>query len=422
MLFEPTPPSSSAAPSPEGGRRCPRCGAAVTPEDRFCTACGAALTSSFPVRLELDYPERLSRLSTLFRLFLAIPVLILLAIISGGGGFVTPGAGLTVGALGSLILAHWIAVLLRGRPVRWLFDVIVAIQRFALRAYSYFFLLTDRYPPFEGDWSVRYEVDYPERLSRWRLVIWKTVTVIPHVVVLGFVFIAVAVVVPIAWFAVLFTGRYPRGLHTFVSGWLRWGARAWAYWLSLTDEFPSFSFSEDAGRGSTSSYVISAIFGWLIVLVWVGAFGVLAALPGETEEAAISYEQLLAGESSAAVEVSDVEVMLLEAEDPYGFPDDLYVAEDGRFVLFRLGITNERGLELSVREGDFRLEDSEGDRHDPFLVTLGGLQPPRDLEAGDQGLIRVLFEVPADADPAELVYRPAFSFFGFKQKVKFVLE
>lgn len=402
MLFEPTPPSSSSDLSPEGGRRCPRCGAAVTPEDRFCTACGAALTSSFPVRLEADFPERLSRLSTFFRFFLAIPVLMILYLLAQ-----------------SLIWVYWIAILVRGRPVRWLFDANVATQRFSLRSYAYFLLLTDRYPPFEGDWPVRYEVDFPERLSRRQLVIWKLVMVIPHFIVLGFVSIAVAVVVPIAWFAVLFTGRYPRGLHTFVSGWLRWAARASAYGVSFTDEFPSFSFSQDAGRGSTSSYVISAIFGWLIVLVWVGAFGVLAALPGQTEETAISYERLLAGESSAAVEVSDVEVTLLAAEDPYAFPDDLYVAEDGRFVLFFLGMTNERGLGLSVREGDFRLEDSEGGRHDPFLVTLGGLQPPRVLEAGDPGLVRVLFEVPADADPAELVYRPSF---GFKKRAKFILE
>lgn len=402
MLFEPTPPSPSSAPSLEGRQYCPRCGAAVTPEERFCASCGAALTSSFPIRLEADYPERLSRLSTFFRFFLAIPVLIILYLLAQG-----------------LIGVYWIAILVRGRPVRWLFDANVATQRFSLRSYAYFLLLTDRYPPFEGDWPVRYEVDYPERLSRRQLVIWKLVMVIPHFIVLGFVSIAVAVVVSIAWFAVLFTGRYPRGLHTFVSGWLRWAARASAYGVSFTDEFPSFSFSADAGRGSTSSYVISAIFGWLIVLAWVGAFGALAALPGETEEATVPYQQLLAGEPSAAVEVSDVQVILLAAEDPYAFAEDLYVAEDGRFVLFFFGLTNERGFEFSVHEGDFSLEDSEGDRHDPFLVTLSGLQPPRDLEAGDQGLVGVLFEVPADADPAELVYTPRF---GFKQRVKFILE
>src|SRR4030042_787870 len=80
-------------------------------------------------------------------------------------------------------------------------------------------LLPARYPPFDGEWQVRYEVDYPQRLSRWRLVIWKTATVLPHLIVLGFVFVGVVVVVFLAWFAVLFTGRYPGGLHNFVSGW-----------------------------------------------------------------------------------------------------------------------------------------------------------------------------------------------------------
>ena len=407
----------------EEARFCAYCGAPLVAGAAFCQQCGrpvagqpaqeppttgatgvapVAPVADYPVKFDVDYPERLGRLSTVFRIVLFIPVLIILYLLAQ-----------------SLIWVYWIAILVRGRPVRWLFDANVATQRFSLRSYAYFLLLTDRYPPFEGDWPVRYEVDYPERLSRRQLVIWKMVMVIPHFIVLGFVSIAVAVVVPIAWFAVLFTGRYPRGLHTFVSGWLRWAARASAYGVSFTDEFPSFSFSADAGRGSTSSYVISAIFGWLIVLAWVGGIGALVALPGETEEATISYERLLAGEPSVAVEVSDVEVMLLVAEDPYGFTDGLYGAEEGRFVLFFLGMTNARGFEFSVREGDFRLKDSEGDRHDPFLVTLGGLRPPRDLEPGDQGLVGVLFEVPVDVDPAELVYRPSF---GFKQKVKFILE
>ncbi len=129
-----------------------------------------AAAAPFPIRLEADYPERLSRLSTFFRLFLAIPVLLVLYLLGQG-----------------LIGVYWIGILVRGRPVRWLFDANVAIQRFSLRSYAYFLLLTDRYPPLDGDWPVRYEVDYPERLSRWRLVIWKTATVIPHMIVVGFV-------------------------------------------------------------------------------------------------------------------------------------------------------------------------------------------------------------------------------------------
>ena len=361
----------------------------------------------FPVRLEVDYPERLSRLSTFFRLILAIPVLIVLSLLGQG-----------------LIWVYWIAVLVRGRPVRWLFDANVAIQRFTLRAHAYLLLLTDRYPPFDGEWPVRFEVDYPERLSRWRLVIWKTATVIPHLIVLAFVFIAVFVVVVVAWFAVLFTGRYPCGMHSFVSGWLRWYARAWAYWISLTDEFPSFSFSEDAGPGSTSSYVISAIFGWTIVLAWVGGISAAVAWPGQTEEVTVSYQQLLQGEPSRTAEVSNVEVMLLEAEDPYAFAEGLYQPQVGhRFVLFHLLLRNARDgpgdLGAPVEEEDFRLKDSLGGGHDPVLVTVDGRESPLTIREGERAEVWMMFEVDEDARPTELRYTPSF---GFKQRVKFTFE
>lgn len=387
-----------------------------------------AVAAPFPVRLEADYPERLSRLSTFFRIILAIPLLLFVGLIVGGSfvggrfddGFVERGAQVTVGALGSLVLAHWIAVLLRGRPVRWLFEVIVAIQRFTLRALSYFFLLTDRYPPFEGGWSVRFEVGYPQRLSRWKLVIWKTVTVIPHVIVLALVAIAVIVVVVIAWFAVLFTGRYPEGLHGFVSGWLRWSARAWAYWVSLTDEFPSFSFSADVGPGSSTTYVISAVFGWVIALAWAGGISTFLAWPGETKEVAVSYEQLLQGQASATVEMFDVEVTLLSAgELPYDEGAVFRPEEGDRFVQFGLRLSNGSDFGARVEKGDFRLTDSLGERGGPFVVTIDGRFAPRQVKADEEGDVWVVFEVDEDAQPAELRYNPSF---GFKQRLKFTLE
>lgn len=361
----------------------------------------------FPVRLEVDYPERLSRLSTFFRLILAIPVLVVLNLLGQG-----------------LIWVYWIGILVRGRPVRWLFDANVAILRFTLRAYAYFLLLTDRYPPFDGEWQVRYEVDYPERLSRWRLVIWKTATVIPHLIVLGFVFIGVLVVVFLAWFAVLFTGRYPRGMHSFVSGWLRWAARAGSYWISLTDEFPSFSLSADVGPAYFSSYVISAIFGWLIVLAWVGGISALVAWPGQTKEVTVSYQQLRQGEPSRAVEVSDVVVVLLEAEDRHVFAEGLYQPQVGhRFVLFRLLLHNARDdpgdTGARVEEEDFGLRDSLGGGHDPVLVTVNGREPPVEVKEEAEAEVWAMFEVDEGADPAELRYNPTF---GFKERVKFVLE
>lgn len=382
----------------------------------------------FPVRLEADYPERLSRLSTLFRIVLVIPLLVFVALITAGNfwsGFgereaVERGAQVTVGALSSLLLAYWIAVLLRGRPVRWLFEVIVAIQRFALRATSYLLLLTDRYPPFEGDWQVRYEVDYPPRLSRWRLLIWKTVTVIPHVIVLAVLFVGVVLAVVIAWFAVLIGGRYPQGLHAFVSGWLRWSARAWSYWASLTDEFPSFGLSADAGPASPSSYVIASIFGVIIALAWIGGFGALVAWPGQTKEVSVSYERLLQGQPSDTVEVFDVEVGLQGAGEAQGDEGALLRAKEGqRLVFFQLGLDNGSDFDARVEKADFRLLDGEGDSHEPLLVTVDGRVAPRRIEDGEQATVWVLFEVDRDAQPEELSYALSF---GFKQRIKFILE
>ena len=200
---------------------------------------------AYPVSLSVDYQEELSRLSTFFRLILLIPLAIFVTIIagSGDGGAAGDGAVYTLGTLGGLVLANWIVVFLRQRPATWLFDVIVHIQRFVLRATAYFLLLTDKYPPFEGDWLLSYEVKRPEEISRWRLLFWKFITAIPHFIILIVLSFVVVVVVVIAWFAILFIGRFPRGLHGLVEGWLRWEARVTAYVMSLTDEYPPFSLS-----------------------------------------------------------------------------------------------------------------------------------------------------------------------------------
>ena len=383
----------------------------------------------FPVRLEVDYPERLSRLSTFFRPILAIPLVIFAGLLAGGGfpgsGFdgerwAQRGAEFTVGALGSLVLAYWIAALLRGRPVRWLFDVIVAILRFSLRAYTYFLLLTDRYPPFEGEWSVRYEVDRPQHVSRWRVAIWKTVTVLPHLIVLAFAFIGVIVAVVIAWFAILFTGSYPEGLHSFVSGWLRWYGRAAAYWISLTDEFPSFSLSADAGAASATSYAASAAFGCLIVLASAGGLGALAAWPGKTTEVTVSYDQLLRGERSDPARFLDVELTLLEVEDPYTFLQEIYQPEDGRrFVLVHLLLVSNRRSGVRVETNDLRLKDSLGESHKPLLMSVGGQAPPQRIGKGGRTEIWAMYQLDENAKSAQLKYDPSY---GFKRKVKFTLQ
>jgi hypothetical protein len=188
------------------------------------TDVGAAAPSPYPVRFDVEYPERLSRLSTAFRIFLSIPVAIFLELVGGG-----------------IVLAIWAAVLVRQYVPHWLFDFQVALMRFEARAFGYLALLTDRFPAFEGEYPINFDVRYPDQLSRWKVAIWKIITSIPHIIILFFLFLAAFVVVVIAWFAILFTGRYPRGLHSFVAGVFRWSLRVQAYIISLTDEYPPFS-------------------------------------------------------------------------------------------------------------------------------------------------------------------------------------
>ena len=238
-----------------GAAFCGQCGRPVagrsTPEQPTPTAAGAVASGyplrydvEYPVTFEADYPERLGRLSTIFRIILFIPIAIFLSLVGGQAfsyGNIGEGTSATFGAGGGIFAAIWVAVIVRQYIPHWLFDFQVALMRFQARAYGYLTLLTDRFPAFEGEYPIKFDVSYPEKLNRWKVAIWKIITSIPHFIILVFLYLAVFVVVVIAWFAILFTGRYPRGLHTFVTGVFRWSLRVQAYFLSLTDEYPPFS-------------------------------------------------------------------------------------------------------------------------------------------------------------------------------------
>jgi hypothetical protein len=148
-------------------------------------------------------------------------------------------------ASGVIGFIAWFAILFTKRYPRGLFDFVVNVNRWSANVGAYTGLLRDEYPPFSwepGQYAVTYEVDYPEELSRW-LIFVKWLLAIPHYIVLLFLFIAAAVVGFIAWFAILFTKRYPRGLFDFVVGVNRWNLRVNAYTSLLRDEYPPFSLS-----------------------------------------------------------------------------------------------------------------------------------------------------------------------------------
>jgi hypothetical protein len=211
----------------------------------------------YAARLDIDYPEELNRLTTFFRLILAIPIVIILSIISANADstyVIISEAGQTVskitttsgGIAGALFLATLLMILFRQRYPRWWFDFSREFVRFAMRVGAYLALLTDDYPSTEDEQAVHLEIDYPDvkqDLNRW-LPLVKWFLAIPHFVVLFFFVMAAFVAVVIAWFAILFTGRYPRGLFDYVVGVSRWALRVEAYAvLMVTDQYPPFSFS-----------------------------------------------------------------------------------------------------------------------------------------------------------------------------------
>jgi hypothetical protein len=199
-----------------------------------------------PLRFSVDYPERdLNRLTTFFRLFAAIPILIVLSSVAGGAWQWSYDNGKTAAAAagGLLFFGPLLMILFRQKYPRWWFDFNLQLTRFSTRVSSYLALMSDRYPSTDEEQSVHLDLDYPNvkrDLNRW-LPLVKWLLAIPHFVVLLFLGIAAAFAVIFAWFVILFTGRYPRGIFDFVEGVLRWGLRVEAYaMLLVTDRYPPF--------------------------------------------------------------------------------------------------------------------------------------------------------------------------------------
>lgn len=209
---------------------------------------------TYPARLEIDYPEGLDRLSTFFRLLYVIPVAVVLSLVTAAatsstvvyrsGEVVQRTTSTGGGIAGGLFAATALMILFRRRYPRWWFDFALAFNRFSTRVGAYLALLTDQYPSTEDEQSVHLELDYPDArdgLSRWMPLV-KWLLAVPHYVVLFFLGLGAIGAVVIAWFAILFTGRYPRVLFDYVVGVGRWGLRVQAYaFLLLTDTYPPFS-------------------------------------------------------------------------------------------------------------------------------------------------------------------------------------
>ena len=207
----------------------------------------SAQPSLYPVNFAVDYPDRpLNRLTTALRIFVAIPILVVLESVSGGNFSTDNGHVVTYGAGATLFLGPLLMILFRRKYPRWWFDWNLELQRFGNRVVVYLALMDDRYPSTDDHQSVHLDYGYPDAsqdLNRW-LPLVKWLLAIPHFIVLAFLWIAALLAVIVAWFAIVFTGRYPRSIFAFVEGVLRWTQRVVAYaFLLVTDEYPPFTLT-----------------------------------------------------------------------------------------------------------------------------------------------------------------------------------
>ncbi|MCH7584578.1 MAG: DUF4389 domain-containing protein [Acidobacteria bacterium] len=185
----------------------------------------------YAARLTIDYPNRsLDRLSTFLRIFYVIPILIVFSFVTGSQGPV-------------LFFAVLLLLVFRHKYPRWWFDFILQVSRFSTRVFAYLALMSDTYPSTDEEQFVHLDLDYPnakQDLSR-RLPLVKWLLAIPHLVLLVFLGIGAILAAIVAWFAVLFTGRYPRPIFDYIEGVMRWALRVEAYAvLLITDEYPPF--------------------------------------------------------------------------------------------------------------------------------------------------------------------------------------
>ncbi len=260
-------------------------------------------------------------------------------------------------------------------------------------------------------YPIHYDVQYPERLARWKLVFWKLLSAVPHVFILAALTLSLVVVIPIGWVGILIRGRFPEPLHRYASGVLRWGARVQAYVLSLTDDFPPFSLSADPSPAGRNVALKSAIAAAVVIAAIGGACAAFVTFAGQEITRDVSYQRLLVGNSTTEERTATVQsgvIQLTRATDPAdeNFAPLLSPEAGGRFVELELVIKNERapGEIIPISSSHFSLKDSSQATHDAVLALVDGRLAPFDIPSGETATVRLAFELSASADPSQLRY------------------
>ncbi len=360
----------------------------------------------YPVSYDVAYPARLSRWKTLFRGLLLIPVWIFLYLINY--------------LQWSLILVGWTTVFWRKNYPSWVFKGLSGSFDYYARATAYGLLQTDKFPSFDREASpVRLDFADPPsgRLSRWRLIWWKGVLLIPHMVVLGALYMALFVVTILAWFGILLTGNYPRGMFAFATGVMRWQYRLMAYFVSFNDRYPPYALSANAGPAGRKATVWSGVSGAVLAGGLTTLFILAAAMGGRTKTENVNYADIQQGRGFSMVNIGtvngDVALGLVRAHDPgdelvqFIRPDT-----DERVVVFEWQITNLSGRSINVSDATARLEANvRGENRDfePEFVSVANRAAPAQIASGNQATVQAVFVVPSVAVPAALQFHNGFA-------------
>ena len=204
---------------------------------------------NYPARLKIDYSATSNRLTSFFRIFLAVPILIILALLTSE---IPNDSELNkddkhVYTVGIVFLPTMLMILFRQKYPKWWYNWNLELTKFSIRVTAYILLLRDEYPSTDKEQAVHIEIDYPDAkkdLNRW-LPLFKWLLAIPHLFVLCFLYIGVLFSTIYVWFYILFAGRYPKIFFDYVVGVLRWTIRVSAYSIMLTtDLYPPFRLSD----------------------------------------------------------------------------------------------------------------------------------------------------------------------------------
>lgn len=192
----------------------------------------ANMNDEYPVQFDVDYSESRNRLTTFFRIILAIPVMIV--------SYFVAQIQFPLGLIAAL------SIIFVGKYPRWIFDAYLELRRFTLRVWAYLGFLVDEYPSIDQENSVHLSIEYPDvetELNRFMPLI-KWILAIP-LYILGIIMILIGFVITIiAWFAILILGRYPLPLFNIAVGIHRYWERVNAYAFMLaTDRYPPFSLN-----------------------------------------------------------------------------------------------------------------------------------------------------------------------------------